>query len=200
MAPSNVTSTVYQLKYDMPWQREVALYDDADCVAWLDKFPGCENVSFKLLPPPPAEVYYPIDGGQHGGLPQPLVFYGFNDKLEQIDYPYLDRDWSMMSKRMLNTLLAVRDFPHRAFPVVIKDPHLDVFDWENSEYTVLEGVPGRVDYAKKVVLKEPKEGFPPLFRLAAYESRLFVSHAGKTAIAAAGITGATFIPLEKVIF
>jgi hypothetical protein len=218
------------MSYDLDQQMDfchVSEDEPFDGVAQLEEFPGKENVSFKQLPPPDVEVYYPIGGGQHGTIPNPIVFWGMYEDIDRIDYPYTDKNWALMSKRMLNTLLSVQDFPHRTFPVNIVDDqfigfegedkifrvttnqnfvivqlttHLDVFDWENSEYTLLEGVPGRVERAKKVVLKEPSEGFPPLFQIAAYESRLFVSHAGKTALEAAHITGTKFIPLEKVYF
>jgi hypothetical protein len=226
------SSIAYQLKYDDSWLYDIfGIPDDADeedvidFAVWLDEFPGCENVSFKLLPPPGIEVYYPIGGGQYGTIPKPLVFYGYHRVINQIDYPYNDRQWAMMSKGMLHTLLSVRDFPHRAFPVEIIDvesastiggeiseivnhdfvivqltTHLDVFDWEQSEYTLVKGTTDRVDRAKKVVFKEPEEGFPPLFQISVYKSRLFVSHAGKTVLENAGITGARFIPLEKVTF
>jgi hypothetical protein len=223
-------SMAYELKYDIDFQIENSgtIEEDFEYNAWLIDFPGQENVCFTILSPPSAEVYFPVGNGRYGTLPNPVLFEALNEVLNKIDYIYNDRRWPLISKRMLHTLLSVRHFPHRTFPVEMldapvgqdKDGHWypfsgivnhdfvifqllsreDVFDWERSDYLPHSKLIGRVQRARKIVLIESEEGLPPIFQLSAFEYRLFVSHAGKVALEAANITGARFIPIEKVSF
>jgi hypothetical protein len=128
---------------------------------------------------------------------------------------------------MLSVLLSVGSFSHQAIPVVMIDTevkyneeikkyaksgarnhnfslvripvHLDVFDWENSVYKLDPDLPGRVELStvKKIVLKEPEEGFPPLFKLSAMPYALLVSAEAKTALENAGIRGTRFSKFLK---
>jgi hypothetical protein len=54
-------------------------------------------------------------------LPEQIEFDAIGVVFETIDYPYTDVRWPIMSKRMLETLLSVRDFRHRAYPLLIID-------------------------------------------------------------------------------
>ena len=131
-------------------------------------------------------------------------------RMQVTDYPYIKENWPIMSRKMLDILLAVGDFPHQVIPVVMRnvfdDPpieefhnfvavqlleHLDAFDWDKSVYTLKKGRSG-ITYAssvKKLVLREPEGGFPPLFRIDQVETRLFVSRNAKIALEAANIQG-----------
>jgi hypothetical protein len=103
-------------------------------------------------------------------LPEEIVFAGLKDWLSPTDYPYIPEvsDWPIISRRMLDVLLSVGDFPHQVIPVVFKSVdhpeysdqkrraktlirnhdyiilHLlelsDVFDMERSEYNTDRGV------------------------------------------------------------
>jgi hypothetical protein len=91
-----------------------------------------------------------------------MLFHGYESSLNDTDYPYENAGWPIMSKRMLNTLLSVREFPHRTWdvpfvgfpdnaPVMMLEKglrggvrhenefvavqlleHQDIFDWETS--------------------------------------------------------------------
>jgi hypothetical protein len=91
-------------------------------------------------------------------------WWGVESVLREIDYPYCKYgSWPIMSKRMLEVLLSVRDFPHQTIAIDIKDAtqvadvergiglkdsgihnhnfvivqlleQLDIFDWEQSVY------------------------------------------------------------------
>lgn len=84
------------------------------------------------------------------------------------------------------------------FVVVQLLEHADLLDWEKSKCLMDESEPGVVLRISRVVLKEPPEGLPPLFRLSANTGALFVSAAAREALQAAHIRGVIFRPLEKV--
>ncbi len=74
----------------------------------------------------------------------------------------------------------------------------DVFDWENSIYRQSElskevGSPGHV---QEFILKEPKRGFPPIFRLKESPVTLFISAEAREALKKAGIKGASYLSLK----
>jgi hypothetical protein len=75
--------------------------------------------------------------------------------------------------------------------------HLDVFDWEQSIYKRHPRLSGELKgFPEKLVLKEPNDGFPPLFRVKPLETLLYVSAEGRAALEAAGIQGVRFIELR----
>jgi hypothetical protein len=74
----------------------------------------------------------------------------------------------------------------------------DAFDWEASVYVRHDELPNRVKRVQKLVLKEPPGGFPPLFRLSAYPSSLFVSAAARASLEGAGIKGPIYQTLDYI--
>jgi hypothetical protein len=134
------------------------------------------------------------------------------------DYPYNRQGWPIMSKRMLEALLSVQEFPHQVIPIVMLSDHADsdeenhefvavqllehqdVFDWENSIYERDPEVPNCIESSslEKLVLRDPSGGFPPLFRIgtAPLQTKLYVSAEGRTALEAAGIRGVNFVQLR----
>jgi hypothetical protein len=75
--------------------------------------------------------------------------------------------------------------------------HIDVIDYEHSEFKPRRN-PNRIPYITNLVLKEPVNGFPPVFRLnrADETSSLYVSPAAKEALEEAGIKGLRFTEHE----
>jgi hypothetical protein len=194
--------------------RDLLHLGDDDYDASLVKFPGWEGVASMALPDMPP-------------FPERIAFEANFRSLQKTDFPSNDALWPLMSRRMLDVLLSVRDFPHRAVPVVmVKDTvmskdrydeqmvakpgveehrfvavhlleHTDAFDWERSIYNRHRLSPKLVKNIKKLVLKEPDGGFPPLFRLSAYPAPLFVSAAARSALENAGIKGVVFGDLDS---
>jgi hypothetical protein len=130
------------------------------------------------------------------------------------DFPRNREGWPIMSKRMLEALLSVREFSHQVIPIVMLDAftpiefeenhdyvavqlleHQDVFDWEQSVYERDPDRPTMLDSCRRVVLKVPSNGLPPLFRIATVplDTRLYVSSEGRAALEEAGIRGVNFI-------
>jgi hypothetical protein len=189
---------------------------DDETDARLVKFPGAEKVG-GLQSTRPVVV------------PERILFEANRKTLANVDYPINDLAWPIMSRRMLEALLAAGPFPHRAIPLVMLDDtvptarrldesghprpgvgddrfvavhlleHTDALDLERSTYEPHGFLPGRMSMITRVVLKEPPGGLPPLFRLFAKPTVLFVSAAGRRALEAAGIGGVVFRPLEKVV-
>jgi hypothetical protein len=152
-----------------------------------------------------------------------VEFHGYESSLSDTDYPYNDIRWPIMSKRMLSTLLEVKDFPHCTWdvpfvgfpdnaPVMMLEQglsggirhdnefvavqlleHLDIFDWENSVYEMDSMFPDEVDRIRKLILKVPEEGLPPIFRLKVDPILLYVSPEGRAALEAANIKGVRFV-------
>jgi hypothetical protein len=144
-------------------------------------------------------------------MPKQIRFGGDKDLLQETDYLSTSPSWPIMSKRMLEVLLSVRDFQHQVIPIEIEDStlrssetgwvktgivnhnyvivqlleHLDVLDKENSTYYDTGNIRG-------IALKEPRNEFPPIFRVSSKPVPLYVSAEAKTALEAAGIKGVKF--------
>jgi hypothetical protein len=200
--------------YRLSWNTD-HIYD-VDVDAWLRvrEFPDAPDES----------AFWRIK--ENLNLPERVEFDAIGVIFETIDYPYTDVRWPIMSKRMLDALLSVGDFHYIAYPLVIIDckqvyneelgkktnsgiefhnffamhllEDLDIFDYENSVYERSENNPNVIkSNIKKVVLREPKEGFPPLFRVVNLETRLYVSSEARTALEKAGVRGINFIQVEN---
>jgi hypothetical protein len=140
---------------------------------------------------------------------EPIVLRGHDAIISTTDYPYTMPTLPIMSQQMLETLLRVGDFPYQILPVEIVSfedvnvvyrqfvavqllEHLDVFDWVNSVYELDEHFPGELGDIEKLVLREPSEGFPPIFRVKKKETLLYVSAKARAALEQAEIKGVAF--------
>ena len=143
--------------------------------------------------------------------------------IEGVDYLHTEPNLPIMSRRMLYVLNSVGEFPHQVIPVSIEDDvassvynpyqrsgkvnttdyvavqileNLNVFDYEKSIYRLDEQFPGNIRRIKRMILKEPKGGFPPLFRIPEERLNFFVSPQAKLLLEEAGITGVRFVKLR----
>lgn len=144
--------------------------------------------------------------------------------LEGIDYLHTEPSLPIMSRRMLYVLNSVGEFFHQVISVSIEDnevpihnhgtrlrsgkvndtdyvavqllEYLEVFDYEKSVYKPSRYPNSRVvSRLKKMVLKEPESGFPPLFRIPEKPLELYVSPQAKLLLEEAGITGVRFVDI-----
>lgn len=145
----------------------------------------------------------------------PVTLDVLSDAVPYTDYPHNDLMWPIMSKSMLEVLCSVEEFPHRVFPVQIPSTgtitdqiefygvqllsHHDYFDWENSVYDRHRSSPRRVAGVEVFVLSVPEGGFPPIFRLSAVPTYLFVSDEARQVLREAGIRGTRYLPLDSFI-
>jgi hypothetical protein len=149
MSTTVVTEQAYELRHKLAHLEDTSRERDAYIVEW----PEYREYSTKFMNPDNFE--YPSHG---------VEFQGYESSLSDTDYPYNNVRWPIMSKRMLNTLLSVREFSHRTWDVPfvgfpdnapegllregLRDgvrhdnefvavqllEHQDIFDWENSVY------------------------------------------------------------------
>jgi hypothetical protein len=180
--------------------------------AWLINYPN----------PPDQGMFWRITDSLN--LPKRIEFEVIGSLLEKTDYPLTDVRWPIMSQQMLNTLLSVGSFSHRAYPVVMLDvveaydpklkkyivprtenynyvavhltEHLDVFNFEDSVYERGKINPNVIVGVEWLVLKELKNGFPPLFALDDSPLDLFVSAEARVALEAANVQGIRFLHVE----
>jgi hypothetical protein len=195
------THQAYKLNHDIDH-----LVGDLEYDAWLADPSEYENIWRDVFWEP-----------RQLDLPNNIEFDCDGTRLLVSDYPYGKKRWPIMSKRMLSTLLTVKDFSHQVIPIVMKDifvppqfdeshdfvvvqllEHQDVFDWENSVYELDPECSDIIAHLDKLVLKIPQHGLPPLFRIAAtpLQTTLFVSAEGRAALEQAGVKGVRFIDLE----
>jgi hypothetical protein len=147
-------------------------------------------------------------------IPEDIGFIRTRECLGSTDYPYIwePHGWPIMSRKMLDVLLSVGDFPHQVIPVIFKSEetkklnddyvilHLlelsDFLDLDRSVYTRrITVVAPKVEYigdVKLKVLREPAGGFPPIFRIKGDSIPLHVSAVAKQALEDAGIQGLEF--------
>jgi hypothetical protein len=208
MSTTTVTKQAYELLHDAVHIENTSREYDAYIVEW----PEYREYSIKFMDPDDFE--YP----NHG-----IEFHGYESSLSDTDYPYASVSWPIMSKRMLNTLLSVKEFPHRIwdvpfvgfpdnapelmlreglrggvrhdneFVVVQLLEQLDIFDRENSVYKEGFVNPETVRAIRKLSLNIPENGLPPIFRLKVSPVQMYVSPEGRAALEAANIKGVRFV-------
>jgi hypothetical protein len=208
MSTTTALKQAYKLKHDAVHIEDTSREYDACVVEW----PEFREYSLKF------KNLRDFDFPNHG-----VEFHGYESSLSDTDYPYANVSWPIMSKRMLNILLAVRDFPHRTWDVpfvgfadnapegLLREglrggvrhedefvavqllEHLDIFDWENSVYEMDSMFPEEVDRIRRLVLKVPEEGLPPIFRLKVAPVLLYVSPEERAALEGANIKGIRFV-------
>jgi hypothetical protein len=153
-------------------------------------------------------------------MPKEIKFIADRDYLSMTDFPHLEdaHFWPVMSRKMAEVILSVGDFPHQIIPVTFEDCwdmpiecdyvilHLtELSDFLDQDKSIYSRKPVRDDSGrtfigdiKKLVLKEPGGGFPPMFRVKWTAVDLFVSAEAKTALEAAGIQGLSFATLQQL--
>ncbi len=146
-------------------------------------------------------------------VPDPIVYRVGSRRVHVLtDYPDVSGVQPVISRRMLDTLLAVKPFGYRLYPVeircrgqVVPPPSLELtywlvqltehfsgFDPERSDWEPSTIAPQRIGELYRLELKIPPEGLPPIFRIPQRPTTLFVSAEGREALIAAGIRGVDF--------
>ena len=126
-------------------------------------------------------------------------------RLSWLDYPRVDLGYPIVSKKMVDTLLSVKQFNHEVKPLTIYDwkskkttdnfVFLHLLEWKDivdRKNCICYPETGRI---KKYALKEPRGGYPPLFQVVGNEPTWYVSEEAKEALEEANIKGLRFVPL-----
>jgi hypothetical protein len=102
MSTTTAVKQAYRLKHDAVHIEDTSREYDAYIVEW----PEYRKYTTSFCRP----NYF--DFPDHG-----VEFHGYESSLSDTDYPYENIGWPIMSRRMIETLLAVREFPHRAWDI-----------------------------------------------------------------------------------
>jgi hypothetical protein len=226
---------VYELSHEVGKFADVD--DDIANDGYLEEFEGWDDLNFAFWNALPITII-----GETGEsirndreniaaaeMPGNVSFIGLKSWLPPTDFPYIDQvrtSWPIMSRKMIEVLISVGDFPHQVIPVIFKAEDEDFaarfcdgpspvlnhdyailqllkisnfLDLEKSEYenvAYIDGLGTFIHASGKIVLKEPKEGFPPIFRVEGCETYLYISGAAKEALERAGIQGVDFDRVE----
>lgn len=153
------------------------------------------QANFNLIPEydyPLTDLNIPVMSKKMLGITQTIGDFNFEIvPITMIDDTYLDKRFDSN-----NNLLASVPKNEDYVAVRLTDGLYSFLDMDKSEYRpsrVNPNIPSRV---RKIVLKEPENGFPPLFRVKYTPSTLFVSKETKEALEATNIKGCVFEPVE----
>jgi hypothetical protein len=94
--------------YRLTWETDYLENCDEEYELELEEFPGSEWMPGL------------IETSSYD-LPDPVIFWGNPEFLNDVDYPASNVNWPIMSRRMYYALLAVGDFPHRVIPIAMMD-------------------------------------------------------------------------------
>jgi hypothetical protein len=155
-------------------------------------------------------------------FPTPIYFLTDFRFIEDWDCIDNDRGIPIISSKLLKALNEVGQFNHRSIPIcMISDSYLKdrfdpsgnlkeevpsnpnfctlhlleytkVFDYQLSTFDADPDDETEVEYIDELVLKGPKNGFPPIFRIEEDLTLLFVSEEAKLKIESVGIRGCLF--------
>jgi len=155
-------------------------------------------------------------------LPNILYFDANFNALSKIDVPFTDSGIFIVSKKFLDIISNHIDFTFTEVKVIMLDdsclkdrfdanlklnPEIPInenfvalrfpklesyFDFDNSVYRVPSHNPKAVRGIKKLVLKEPKDGFPAIFRTKETITTIFVREDLKLDIESNEVNGITF--------
>ncbi len=197
---------VHKLMFDFRIRRERTDFDSgiAFCAELVESsFPNYWDERSKL------------NKGLEITLPKTISFEHYDFMVDGLDYIHTDTDLPIMSKCMIEVLESVKPFEYIAHPITLRQTQpapggtgvgserefyilnvigqLDIFDWENSEYTTKKSTK-RLRRLTKAVFHEPPGGLPPFFIEKNMRSLRLVSDEAKQALEAAGIKGPRFWP------
>ena len=197
---------IYSLKYDRSDYSKASY--DYDAVFQGDKYKIVKMTTELSHLPPSSKLT----------LPETLTFTTENEeRLNRANFPIANANLNILSRPLIDTIESVdqvnwtlvpalftdkqgKEVNIDRFMVVYLNEHIDCFDYEQSEYEMMDYSNGPQDHitermrkragvVKKLVLREPESGFPPYFRVLTDSFNLYISEACRDAIVEAGHTG-----------
>jgi len=171
---------------------------DQDGDGEIDEFPGYEDIMFERT--------------DQIKLPEIPTCLADLKTLKKTDFPCCTPLWPVMSKKMINTLLKIKQFPHKIFPILMVDQltnqinedyvivhlldHLDIIDHDKSIIKTSNDLKWYITEIDKLRLKNVNN-LPPLFRLYQHPIELLVSSDARSALINEGINGIKYISLDN---
>ena len=188
---------------------------DMDFDASFEPFKGDDIIGFNMLGEEefvmPNVVYFRAN---------------FNTIPQNTDFPITDLTFPIISNRMITILENVKPFKKRVLKtIMVDDTYLgeylnkkgevldgvkidssyygvqfleftDAFDKNNSIYKPMRSNPDMPGVIKKLVLKEPQNGFPSMFKIKENLSLTFISEEARIALESNHIKGCVFEEVE----
>ena len=187
---------------------------DTDYDAYCNEFDGKEVIGSNMI------------GVRDFDKPKKLYFTADFLSIPYSDFPFTDVSFPIISNRMFSILKNVKQFDCDIIPVCMLDDSFignqfdrkgklkeevpsncnylalqfksceNVFDYSNSDFTKSLIFPEKVGTIKRLVLKVPKDGFKPLFKIKEAMEYVFVSEKAKQALELNNIKGCAFEEVE----
>ena len=125
------------------------------------------------------------------------IIFEIKDIPSHVTVPVIMIDDTYMEERFNEDGSLKKEVPINIDYLALRLSHLlDCFDYDKSDFRPLRSnhkAPGRI---KKLVLKEPLSGFPPIFRVNVISSAIFVSEETKVVLEREKIKGCVFEEVE----
>lgn len=181
--------------YELNWERSHLADESEDCSVIV--FDGLEEFRFQL------------GGIEKYSSNNRIILQGnFNVIPDKTDFPVVDLGLPLMSKNMLSIIEEDYPVFNKVDTVIVDDAYLkslfdekgellenvpknidykffqilsytDVFDRSHSLFKPMRSNPEKIGIINKLVLREPKDGFPAIFRIEEKPSMLFISEETK---------------------
>jgi hypothetical protein len=199
--------------YELSWERSHLVDENEDCSVVV--FDGLEEFRFQL-----GGIQKYISKNQI------VLQGNFNIIPNKSDFPVVDIGVPLMSKKMISIIEADKSLSlNKIKAVIVDDTYLQalfdgnneltdnlpknddymfvqvlsfakVFDIKNSFFKPLRSNPHKIGIINKLVLKEPIEGFPAIFRIEEKPSMLFINEATKSSFVLHKIKGCIFKEID----
>jgi hypothetical protein len=134
------------------------------------------NHAWPLMSRRMLDVLKSVGSFSHYAIPTRIIEGSIGRRLD--DDPRYDADGNLKP-----------EFYNDEFVLLQLTEHIDALDLEKSEYEEYYSDINAVQGVDKYVFKEPRNGFPPIFRLAVEPVPLYISHEAKRALEEANIKG-----------
>lgn len=199
--------------YELNWERSHLVDENEDCSVVI--FDGLEEFRFQLGGIQKYSTRNDI-----------ILQGNFNVIPAKTDFPVVDIGVPLMSNKMLSILEADKTLSYNKIDAVIVDDtyldslfdregklienvpknieykffqvlnYTDAFDKTHSTFKPMRSNPEKIGIINKLVLREPKNGFPAIFRIEEKPSILFINEATKNKFEHNKIIGCSFKEID----
>ncbi|MEN9655652.1 MAG: hypothetical protein RL311_560 [Bacteroidota bacterium] len=202
--------------YELHWERSHLVDENEDCSVVV--FDGLEEFRFQL-----GGIQ------KYSASSKVILQGNFNIIPDKTDFPLVDIAIPLMSNKMLSILEIDATLSYNKVDAVIVDDtyleslfdekgqliesipkntdykffqvlnYTDAFDKTHSSFKPLRSNPEKIGIINKLVLREPKNGFPAIFRIEEKPSILFINEATKNKFEHNRIKGCSFKEIDTAL-
>lgn len=202
--------------YELNWERSHLVDENEDCSVVV--FEGLEDFRFQL-----GGIQ------KYSSNSKIILQGNFNIIPDKTDFPVVDLGVPLISSKMLSILEEDRQTVfHKVDAIIVDDTYLeslfdekghliesvpknidykffqilnytDAFDKTHSSFKPMRSNPEKIGIINKLVLREPKNGFPAIFRIEEKPSMLFINEATKNKFEHNKIKGCSFKEIDTTL-